>query len=242
MGQGLKARGDGCRRRPTQPLHRGGRSGVVALAAHPGASGGLSPSSPAAPAPRGRHRRRGAAYNRTMLQSLHAMLAPALAERLTLVINHVLGSEAVATERLRPHAGRALALTLEGWPRLLPPPPALAWRVTPAGLLDWCGAQGVDAPDLAVRLDASNPALLVARALGGEPPALQIDGDAQLAGDVNWLLQNVRWDVAADLERLFGPVVAQQLHQLGRMLAGGMRTAFRTAADLASRLGARRGG
>lgn len=168
------------------------------------------------------------------------MLAPAVAERLTLVINHVLAGEPVAAERLRPHAGRCLSLTLTGWPRLLPPPPALAWRVTPAGLLDWCGMQGAEAPDLAVRLDASNPALLIARALGGEPPEVQIDGDAQLAGDVNWLLQNVRWDVAADLERLFGPVVAQQLHQLGRMIAGGMRAGFRTAAGLADRLRSRR--
>jgi ubiquinone biosynthesis protein UbiJ len=175
-----------------------------------------------------------------MLHSLHDMLAPAVAERLTLVINHVVGGEPVATERLRPHAGRTLALTLAGWPRLLPPPPALAWRVTPAGLLDWCGLHGVDAPDLAVQVDASNPALLLARLLGGEAPAVQIDGDAQLAGDVNWLLLNLRWDVAADLERLFGPVVAQQLHQVGRTLAAGMRTAIRTAAEIAERLRSRR--
>lgn len=168
------------------------------------------------------------------------MIAPAVAERLTLVFNHVLAGEPVAAERLRLQAGRTLALTLNDWPRLLPPPPALAWRITPAGLLDWCGPAGVDSPDLAVQLDASNPALLVARALGGEPPPVQIDGDAQLAGDVNWLLQNLRWDVAADLERLFGPVVAQQLHQLGRAIAGGMRSAIRTATELAERLRARR--
>lgn len=167
------------------------------------------------------------------------MLAPAVAERLTLVINHVLGGEPLAAERLRVHAGRTLALTLPGWPRLLPPPPMLAWRITPAGLLDWCGVQGVEAPDLAVQIDASNPALLLARMLGGEAPQVQIDGDAQLAGDVNWLLQNVRWDVAADLERLFGPVVAQQLHQVGRTVAGGMRTAIKAAAELAERLRSR---
>jgi ubiquinone biosynthesis protein UbiJ len=178
-----------------------------------------------------------------MLHSLHDMLAPAVAERLTLVINHVLGGEPVATERLRPHAGRTLALTLTGWPRLLPPPPALAWRVTPVGLLDWCGLQGVqnvNGPDLAVQIDAANPALLLARMLVGEVPQVQIDGDAQLAGDVNWLLLNVRWDVAADLERLFGPVVAHQLHQVGRTLASGMRTAIRTAAEIAERLRSRR--
>ena len=174
-----------------------------------------------------------------MLQSLQALLAPALAERLTLVINHVLSGESVATERLRPHAGRTLALTLNDWPRLLPRPPQLAWRVTPAGLLEWCGMEGAPKPDLAVQVDASNPALLVTRALGGTPPQVQIDGDAQLAGDVNWLLQNLRWDVAADLERLFGPVVAQQVHKLGSAVAAALRAALKGAAQLGERLRSR---
>jgi ubiquinone biosynthesis protein UbiJ len=52
-----------------------------------------------------------------------------------------------------------------------------------------------------------------------------IDGDAQLAGDVNWLMQNLRWDVAADLERFFGPVAAQQLHRLGSAVAHALRSA-----------------
>lgn len=181
-----------------------------------------------------------AAYNRGMLQSLNALLAPALAERLTLLLNHVLSSESVATERLRLHSGRTLSLTLAGWPGLLPPPPALAWRVTPAGLLDWCGPEGVTGADLAVTLDAANPALVLARALGGEPPAVQIDGDAQLAGDVNWLLQNLRWDVAADLDRLFGPQLAQPLHQVGRMLGSALRTALKGASALGEQWRSRR--
>lgn len=178
-----------------------------------------------------------------MLHGLHALLAPALAERLTLVINHVLGSEAVAVQRLRPHAGRTLALALQGWPSLLPPPPVLAWRVTPAGLLEWCGSEGPDGvatPDLSVQLDASNPAAMAARALSGELLPLSIDGDAALASDVNWLLQNLRWDVAADLERLFGPVVAQQLHRMGSALAGALRKALHGAVELGERLRAGR--
>ena len=175
-----------------------------------------------------------------MLQSLNAMLAPALAERLTLLLNHVLSGETVATERLRPHSGCTLSLPLVAWPALLPPPPALAWRITPAGLLDWCGPEGLTGADLAVTLDASNPALVLARALGGEPPVVQIDGSAQLAGDVNWLLQNLRWDVAADLDRLFGPQLAQPLHQVGRMLGSALRTALKGASALGEQWRARR--
>ena len=163
-----------------------------------------------------------------MLHSLQAMLAPALAERLTLLLNHVLASEAVAAERL------------------LPPPPVLSWRITPAGLLQWNGAEGLapaadGAAQLHVTVDAANPALLVAQALGGEPPAVRIEGDAALAGDVNWLLQNLRWDVAADLERLFGPQVAGVLHPVGRMLGQGLRTALQGLSSIGESLRARRG-
>ena len=70
-----------------------------------------------------------------MLHSLQTLLAPALLEWLTLVINHVLAAESVATDKLRAHAGRTVSLALNQWPALLPTPPLLAWRVTPAGLL-----------------------------------------------------------------------------------------------------------
>jgi ubiquinone biosynthesis protein UbiJ len=176
-----------------------------------------------------------------MLHSLNALLAPALAERLTLLLNHVLASESVAADRLRPHSGATLALQLPGWPALLPPPPALAWRITPAGLLDWCGAEGVAQPDLAVTLDASNPAAVLARTLSGQPPEVNIEGRAQLAGDVNWLLENLRWDVAADLDRLFGPQMAQPLHQLGRVLSQAVRSALQAASALGAQLRSRRG-
>ncbi len=176
-----------------------------------------------------------------MLHTLQNLLAPAAAERLTLVFNHVLGSEAVAMQRLRPHAGRRLELQLAGWPALLPTLPPLGWRITPAGLLEWSppagpGQDGAVPPELSLVLEASNPALLISRVLAGEPPPVQVDGDAQLAGDVNWLVQNLRWDVVADLERLFGPAAAQQLGQLGRALAGGLRAAVQGASALGERL------
>jgi ubiquinone biosynthesis protein UbiJ len=176
-----------------------------------------------------------------MLQSLASLLAPPVLERSTLVINHVLAAEPVAQDRLKVHAGRAVALDLDGWPALLPPAPPLAWRITPAGLLEWCGLDGAPAAELQLHLDASNPALLLARALAGERPALRIEGDAQLAADVGWLTENLRWDAAADLERFFGPVVAQQLVQVGRMLAAGLRSALGAVEPLVQRLRPGRG-
>lgn len=172
-----------------------------------------------------------------MLHSLNTLLAPALMERVVLVVNHVLAAEPAATSRMQPHASRVIQLQMRGWPALLPAPPTLSFRITPAGMLEWCG--GADAPaqaDLRVSVDASNPLLLMMRAVAGDMPAVDVDGDAQLATDVNWLLQNLRWDVAADLERLFGPTVAHQLHRLGSALAKGLRAAMQGAAGLAGRV------
>ena len=67
-----------------------------------------------------------------MLHALNALLADAALERLTLLVNHVLASEPVATQRLVAHAGRSIQLHFDGWPRVLPPLPTTAFRVTPA--------------------------------------------------------------------------------------------------------------
>jgi ubiquinone biosynthesis protein UbiJ len=155
--------------------------------------------------------------------------------RATLVLNHVLASEPAATARLQAHAGRRVELQPRGWPSLLPPLPRLAFLITPAGLLDWDAAGAGLAADLALRFDASNPALLAARALSGETPAVDIDGDAQLAGDVNWLLLNLRWDVESDLERVMPPAAAHQLFRLGGGLARGVQAAVKAAVAAAGR-------
>lgn len=172
-----------------------------------------------------------------MLPNLNALLAPALMERLVLVVNHVLAREPQATGRLLPHQGRVLRLELQQLPRLLQPAPPLAFRVTPAGLVEWC-REPVEA-DLRVRLDAANPAALALQMVGGGMPPLDIDGDAQLAADVDWLLKNLRWDVADDLQRLFGPVAAQEIHRVGSLLARGLRAALQGAAVVAGRMRSR---
>lgn len=170
-----------------------------------------------------------------MLQNLQGLLVPAVIERLVLVINHVLAAEPVATARLQPHSGRTLELELQNWPSLLPAMPHLQLRITPAGLMEWVGIEPSGAPELSVRVEAGNPALLFARALAGDPPRLTIAGDAQLATDVQWLVDNVRWDVEADLERLFGPVVAAQLGRMGSALARGLRRLARGAVERTAR-------
>lgn len=176
-----------------------------------------------APRPSGRKGQPDRCLQSRMLSSLQAVFVPAVIERLVLVVNHVLAAEPAAMARLVPHQGRVIALELQRWPALLPAPPVVTLRVTPPGLLEWCGSDATPAADLSVQVDAANPAVLFARALAGMPPSLAIAGDATLATDIQWLVDNLRWDVEADLERLFGPIVARQLARLGSALAAGLR-------------------
>ena len=152
-------------------------------------------------------------------------------ERLILLANHVLASEEAGWQRLQPHAGRVLRLCAQGWPALLgpflPQPEPMQVRITPAGLLELCPeAQAASGCDLEVVVDTHDPAGLVARVLSGGMPTLQLRGDAQLAADVNWLAENLRWDVAADLERLFGPVPAERLRLWGLAVTRALREAL----------------
>ena len=171
-----------------------------------------------------------------MLQALAALATNAVLERATLLANHVLRSEPVAQQRLREHAGRCIELRCEGWPSLLPPLPALAFRVTPAGLVEWAGTEFGAAADLLVTIDASNPALLAARSLVGERPRIEVAGDAALATDVNWLFDNLRWDVEDDLAHIVGAAPAREIARLGRAVAAAVRESARTVAGLAGRM------
>ena len=173
----------------------------------------------------------------SILQNLQSFITPALMDRLVLVVNHVISREPQAIARLLPHRDKVLRLDLDNWPRLLPTPPVLAFRITPAGLVEW-SADPCTA-DLQVRVDAGNPAALAMQAVTGKLPPVAIDGDAQLATDIDWLLKNLRWDVADDLQRLFGPVAAQQVHGLGVALARGLRAAMDGAAVVAGRMRSR---
>jgi ubiquinone biosynthesis accessory factor UbiJ len=159
-----------------------------------------------------------------MLQSVRSLVVPAVLQRLTLLLNHMLAAEPVAVQRLLPHIGKTLRVELADWPSLLPAPPAAAFRVTPAGLLEWCDeADAAEAAELQLRIAAANPALLMVRLAAGERPEVAVQGDAQFASDVNWLADNLRWDLEADLVRVLGPVPARQLVSLGAALAGGLR-------------------
>ena len=113
-----------------------------------------------------------------------------------------------------------------------------AFRVTPAGLVEWLDAADSEAAaDLRVTLAAGNPASLFGKLLAGERPAITVSGDAAFASDIDWLIDNLRWDAQDDLARFVGDAPARELARFGGFVAGAFRDAARGLRDLASRSG-----
>jgi len=134
-------------------------------------------------------------------------------QRLVLLLNHVLMQEPQAMDRLRRQAGRTVVAR---------------WRIfdirlaaTPAGLLELATPSA--APDLTLTITEDSPWQLTQAALRGEKPPVRIEGDVQFAAEVNWLVDNVRWDLEEDLSRVFGDAAAHAMGRAARALADGLR-------------------
>lgn len=134
-------------------------------------------------------------------------IRPFIDERITLIANHLLASEPVATERMQRHAGRTVCVQINA---RLPfigqgeAAPMLRWQVTAAGLLELQNAEVDGAGGLTVDVDLLEPAEVLKRLLSGQRPSMSIQGDASFATDMAWLIDNLRWDVEDDLARVMG--------------------------------------
>lgn len=147
-------------------------------------------------------------------------LAAGLQDRLVLLLNHVLGREPAARERLRPLAGQRLTVRIDGQPAWAPQLPPLHLQLTPAGLFE--RAEDDLPAQLEITIDARNPVQLALSALQGQRRGVTVSGEVQVASAVNWLFENLRWDLGDELARVVGPASAQMLEQA----AAGVRAAL----------------
>lgn len=130
-----------------------------------------------------------------------AWLLHELQDKLVIMLNHVLAQEPAALERLRRQQGRQIAVA---WREH-----HLQWRITPAGLLE--RATDPQVADLRVQISENSPLNLVQGLAKGDKPAMRVEGDVMLAGDINWLVDHVRWDAEEDLSRIVGDAAAHHI-------------------------------
>jgi ubiquinone biosynthesis protein UbiJ len=137
-------------------------------------------------------------------------------QRVVLFLNHVLMQEPVARERLQRQRGRHVQV---------------CWRdqvfqctFTPAGLLEFIAPDASHkAADLVLRVNEASPFALAKTVLEGDKPAIRIEGDVQLAAEVNWLIDHVRWDPEEDLARLIGDAPAHTVAHAAQRVVQALR-------------------
>lgn len=140
--------------------------------------------------------------------------------RVVLLLNHVLMQESEAMARLARQKDQVMLVQWRSF--------SFKLVATPAGLLDL--AEQAAAPDLVMTVTDESPLALAQAALRGDKPAVRIEGDVQLAAEVNWLTEHVRWDLEEDLARVMGDVPAHTLSQMAQTLTGSLRQFMTKAA------------
>lgn len=154
-----------------------------------------------------------------MLQSLLGSVRPPewvvdeVQNRVVLFLNHVLMQEPQAQQRLRRQLGKPVRVAWGDFHLTLAP--------TAAGLLE--RPAGDRQPELHVTVTQTSPFALAQQVLGGERPNVDIQGDVQLAAEVAWLVDNVRWDVEEDLSRIVGDAAAHTLVGGAKSAAAGLK-------------------
>lgn len=130
-------------------------------------------------------------------------------------LNHLLNAEAWARDKLKPYAGQGVEFRS-------PPLPALRLDILDSGLVRAAAEDAV--PTLVVTIGAS----ALPASLRGEDALMReigIEGNADLAGTVQYLFRHLRWDLAEDLSKVFGDVLAQRMVTEGRRFAAWNREA-----------------
>ncbi len=138
-------------------------------------------------------------------------------QRVVLFLNHVLMQEPAARDRLQRQRGRYVQV---------------CWRdqvfqcaFTPAGLVEYIAPDfGAKAADLVLRVNEPSPFDLATTLLQGEKPAIRIEGEVQVAAEVNWLIDHVRWDPEEDVARLIGDAPAHTLVQTAKRIVDALRS------------------
>ena len=156
---------------------------------------------------------------RDFLQSLLSKLHPPqwvvdeLQNRLVIFLNHVLMQEPAAQERLKRQKGKPVRMQWGDF--------NLTLAATAAGLVE--RPAGSPTPELTMTLTQHSPLAIAQRMMLGDKPEVDVQGDVQLAAEVAWLVDNVRWDVEEDLSRVVGDATAHTIGRFARSAAEAVR-------------------
>jgi ubiquinone biosynthesis protein UbiJ len=125
--------------------------------------------------------------------------------RVVLFLNHVLLQEPEAMRRLARQKGQRIEVQWKTFSMKLSP--------TPAGLFERVQTDGFD---LRLTVTDESPLDIATALMRGNKPGVRVEGDVQLAAEVNWLIDHVRWEAEEDLAKWLGDGSAHTLATLAR--------------------------
>lgn len=137
-------------------------------------------------------------------------------------LNHLLQGAGWARERLRPFAGRQAGIGM--------PPFLLAFAVSPDGQFEPVAAAA--STDVTISLPPDTPFLLP-QGLEKVMAGARVEGNAEFATELSFVLRHLRWDAEEDLSRLVGDIAAHRVVQGARHIAAWQKQA---AANIAANL------
>jgi len=135
-------------------------------------------------------------------------------------INHLLRSASWACERLKPFCGKTVQFTLA--------PFAVTLTIRDSSEVE--DSVAATPPDASFTL-TPGVALRMLTADKNAWQEVQVSGDTELAREVLFVAQNLRWDAEEDLSRVFGDIIAHRMVQA----AGDLKHWQQQAADSIAR-------
>lgn len=144
----------------------------------------------------------------------------ALPAPLQAAINHLLGQAAWAREKLAPFAGHAALVKM--------PPFEAAFLIGADGCLS------APPPEAELEVSISLPAATPVLALQGKDAvmrAARIEGSAEFAETLGFVIRNLRWDAEEDLSTIVGDIAAHRIVAGTREFAAWQQQAARNLAE-----------
>jgi ubiquinone biosynthesis protein UbiJ len=151
---------------------------------------------------------------------LQPLPAPALA-----AVNHLLGQSTWARKKLAPFAGHIAQIKM--------PPFEAAFVVLADGLLGMPEAaeEGEElSSEVCISLPATTPLLLL-QGTDAVMRAARLEGSAEFAEALGFVIRNLGWDVEEDLSRFVGDIAAHRLVDGAKQFSGWQKQAAQNFAE-----------
>ncbi|MCF8177393.1 MAG: hypothetical protein K9J74_02705 [Sulfuritalea sp.] len=139
---------------------------------------------------------------------------------LMVAINHLLGQASWARGKLAPFAGHAAQIKM--------PPFEAAFLISEDGCISTPDAEA--ALEVSISLPATTP-LLALQGKEAVMRAARIEGSAEFAEALGFVIRNLRWDAEEDLSKVVGDIAAHRIMTGTREFAGWQKQAAQNFAE-----------